>query len=107
MLINFIGSVVGPFFLEKIAVLDAMETWDMAALEPILPWLLGYGAYALVLVGLAVTGLVLLCINMRRISFTTAELDLPKESRFKTAYINVGMILLFIGCTALIIANVI
>ena len=107
MLINFIGSVVGPFFLEKLAVLDTMETMDLAALEPILPWLLGFGAYVLVLLGLAITGLVLLCINKRRVSFATAELELPKESRFKTVYMNAGMILLVIGCMALIIANVI
>lgn len=107
MLINFIGSVVGPFFLEKLAVLDTMETMDLATLEPILPWLLGFGAYVLVLIGLAITGLVLLCINKRRVSFATAELELPKESRFKTVYMNAGMILLVIGCMALIIANVI
>ena len=107
MLINFIGSVVGPFFLEKLAVLDTMETMDMAALEPILPWLLGFGAYVLVLIGLAIAGLVLLCINKRRVSFTPAELELPKESRFRTVYLNVGMILLILGCAALIISNVI
>ena len=107
MLINFIGSVVGPFFLEKLAVLDTMETMDMAALEPILPWLLGFGAYVLVLIGLAIAGLVLLCINKRRVSFAPAELELPKESRFRTVYLNVGMILLILGCAALIISNVI
>ena len=107
MLINFIGSVVGPFFLEKLAVLDTMETMDMATLEPILPWLLCFGAYVLVLIGLAIAGLVLLCINKRRVSFTPAELELPKESRFRTVYLNVGMILLVLGCAALIISNVI
>ena len=106
MLINLIGSVIGPFFLEKIAVLDTMETLDLAALEPIMPWLIGFGAYVLVLIGFAVTGLVLLCINKRRVSFTLAEMELPKGSRFKTAYVNVGMILLAVGCLALIVASV-
>ena len=107
MLINFIGSVVGPLFLEKLAVLDTMETMDMAALEPVLPWLLGFGAYVLALIGLAVTGLVLLCINKRKVSFTPAELELPKESRFKTVYMNVGMVLFIIGCMGLIVVSVI
>ena len=107
MFINFLGSVIGPLFVEKIAVLDTMETLDMAALEPILPWLLGFGAYVLALIGLAITGLVLLCINQRRVSFATAELELPRESRFRTVYMNVGMILLVLGCMAMIIANVI
>ena len=107
MLINLIGSVIGPFFLEKIAALDTMETLDLAALEPIMPWLIGFGAYVLVLIGLAITGLVLLCINKRRVSFAQAEMELPKGTRFKTAYVNAGMILLIIGCMALIIASVI
>ena len=107
MLINLIGSVIGPFFLEKIAVLDTMETLDLAALEPIMPWLIGFGAYVLVLIGFAVTGLVLLCINKRRVTFAPAEMELPKGSRFKTAYVNVGMILLAVGCLALIVASVV
>jgi len=107
MLINLIGSVIGPLFLEKIAVLDTMETLDLATLEPIMPWLIGFGAYVLVLIGLAVAGLVLLCINKRRVSFALAEMELPKKSRFKTVYMNVGMILLAVGCIALIVASVI
>ena len=107
MLINLIGSVIGPLFLEKIAILDTMETLDLAALEPIMPWLIGFGAYVLAMIGLAVAGLVLLCINKRRVSFAPSEMELPKGSRFKTAYVNVGMILLAVGCLALIVANVI
>ena len=107
MLINLIGSVIGPLFLEKIAVLDTMETLDLAALEPIMPWLIGFGAYVVVLIGLAIAGLVLLCINKRRVSFAPSEMELPKGSRFTTVYVNVGMILLAVGCTALIVASVI
>jgi len=61
----------------------------------------------LVLIGLAIAGLVLLCINKRRVSFAPAELELPKDSRFRTVYLNVGMILLLVGCVTLILANVI
>lgn len=107
MFINFLGSVIAPLFLEKLAVLDTAETMDMAALEPALPWLLGFVAYTFTLIGLAVTGLVLLCINKRRISYTQAELELPKGSRFKTVYGNVGMLLLIISCAALILINTI
>ena len=107
MLINLIGSVIGPFFLEKIAVVDTMETLDFAALEPVMPWLIAFGAYVLVLIGLAITGLVLLCINKRRVSFAPAEMELPKGTRIKTAYVNAGMILLTIGCMALIVASII
>jgi len=107
MLINLIGSVIGPFFLEKIAVLDTVETLNSTALAPIIPWLIGFGVYVLILIGLAITGLVLLCINKRRVSFAQAEMELPKGSWFKTVYMNVGMILLVISCVALIVASVI
>lgn len=107
MLINLLGSVIGPFFLEKVAVVDTMETLDFATLEPVMPWLIAFGAYVLVLIGLAITGLVLLCINKRRVSFAPAEMELPKGTRIKTAYVNAGMILLTIGCMALIVASII
>ena len=107
ILINLLGSVIGPFFLEKVAVVDTMEPLDFAALESVMPWLIAFGAYVLVLIGLAITGLVLLCLNKRRVSFAQAEMELPKKSRFKTVYVNVGMILLAVGCMALIVASVI
>jgi len=105
MLINLLGSVVGPFFLEKISVIYTMETMDLAALEPVLPWLAAFGFYTFALVGTAVAGLVLLCIHKKHISFEPAELELPKETRFKTVYANVGMILLVLACLALTVLN--
>jgi len=105
MLINCIGSVIGPLFLEKIAVVNTMETLNLAALKPILPWLIAFGVYVLVLIGLAIAGLVLLCIHKRRVSFAQAEMELPKGCRFNTVYINVGMILLIVGCMALMVAS--
>lgn len=107
MFINFLGGVIGPLFLEKLAVLDTIETLDMTALEPVLPWLLGYVAYAFALIGLAITGLVLLCINKRKISYTQAELELPKGSHLKTVYGNAGMLLLIISCAVLILVSTI
>lgn len=105
MFINLLGSVVAPLFLEKIAVLETMETLEPEALKPVLPWLLGFGAYTLTLIGLAIAGLVLLCINRRRISYAPAELELPKESRFKTVYLNAGMLLFVLGCAAMILLS--
>ena len=58
-------------------------------------------------IGLAIAGLVLLCLNKRKVSFAPAEMELPKGTRIKTAYVNAGMILLTIGCMALIVASVI
>ena len=105
MLINLLGGVVGPFFLEKISVIYTMETMDLAALEPVLPWMAAFGLYTSALVGTAVAGLVLLCIHKKHISFEPAELELPKETWFKTVYANVGMILLVLTCLALTVLN--
>ena len=105
MLINCIGSVVAPMFLEKLAVLDTMEVTDMAALEPILPWLVGFGVYVVLLLGLAIAGLVLLCIYQRRTAFAPAEQELPKGTRFRTVYGNPGMILFVLLCLTLIVVS--
>ena len=108
MFVNFLGGVIAPLFMEKLAVLDTienLEALDISALEPVLPWLLGFVGYALAQQGLAVAGLVLLCIYQRKISYAPAELELPKGSRFKTVYVNTGMILLIVGCAASILLS--
>ena len=76
-----------------------------AGADQVLPWILGFGAYVLAMIGLAIAGLVLLCIHKRKVSFEPAELELPKESRLRTVYGNGGMLLFVLGCMAMIIAN--
>lgn len=105
MFINFLGGVLAPFLLEKLAVLDAMQALDEAALMELAPWLLAFLGYAFTLVGLAVAGLVLLCINARKLTFTPAELELPKKQRFRTVWVNAGMLLLLAACLALIVLS--
>lgn len=105
MFVNFLGSVVGPLFLEKLAGFDMSETMDPAALEQMMPWLLGFAAYGLALFGLAIAGLVLLCVNKRKASYAPAELELPREGRLRTVFGNPGMLLLILGCAALIVLS--
>lgn len=105
MFINFLGGVVGPFFLEKIGMIYTIETMDLSALTPVLPWLAAFGLYTVALMGTAIAGLVLLCIHRKRITFEPAELELPKELRFRTVYLNAGMILLVLACLALTVLN--
>lgn len=107
MLINLMGGVIAPFLLEKITPLLSTESTDLEILMPYLPWLLVYGAYVLALLGISVLGLILLCIYAPRLSFASAVLELPKGARIKTVFLNAGMILLGIGCLALIVFNVI
>ena len=105
MLINFLGSVLAPALLNGIdfAALDEAELADPAAWTAVSAQLLPFIVYVLGMIGLALAGLVLFCVKIRDVSFAPAKLELPKGAKFKTAYLNVGMILLFISCMVSII----
>ena len=101
MLINFLGGVAAPALLDGVD-LDALEEAELAgpaALAPLLP----FAVYVLGMIGLALAGLVLLCVKVRDVGFAAAELELPKGARFKTVCLNSGMILFFLLCTASVV----
>ena len=103
MFVNFMGSVFGPWLLSHIdlAALDALEMAEATELAGLLsPWLIGYFLYVFAMLGLALAGLVLLCIRSRHVRFAQAPLELPRRLRFKTVYLNVGMLLLMALCLA-------
>lgn len=104
VLINFLGGVVGPMFLEKIPFTPEGEL-AMEALETALPWLVLLVLYALVMVGLSLAGLVLLCIRRREITFGKSPLELPRAERFRTVWGNAGMILAVLGCLGMIVLS--
>lgn len=105
MLINFLGSVLAPALLSGIdlTTLDEAELTDPAAWTAISAQLLPFAVYVLGMIGLVLAGLVLFCVKVRDVSFAPTEMELPKGAKFKTAYLNIGMILLFIGCMVSII----
>lgn len=105
MLINFSGSVLAPALLSGIdlTTLDEAELTDPAAWTAISAQLLPFVVYVLGMIVLALSGLVLFCVKIRNVSFAPTVMELPKGARFKTAYFNIGMILLFIGCMVSII----
>lgn len=105
MLINFLGSVLAPALLSGInlTTLDEAELTDPAAWTAISAQLLPFAVYVLGMIGLVLAGLVLFCVKIRDVSFAPTEMELPKGAKFKTAYLNIGMILLFIGCMVSII----
>ena len=109
MVINFFGSVLAPWVvssvdLEALSDMTAILT-NEAALAEILPGLLLYLGYFLLLIGLSVTGLVLLIVKAKRFVFQPAALELEAGSRFRTVYLNVGFILFFVICLGLIVAS--
>lgn len=109
-IINFMGSVVAPWVLSLVD-LEAMANMDvnatseevMALLGDTLPGFVLYMLYALALIGLAVTGLVLLILKCRKLVWKEAEAQLPKGTSAKTVYLNAGMVLYLLLCLVAII----
>ncbi|MCC8047287.1 MAG: CPBP family intramembrane metalloprotease [Clostridiales bacterium] len=121
--INFLGSIVPSALLEaidwsalenleSIANLESIES--LGSLEGLSPEILGtllpqlalYGCYVIALVVSAIVGLVLFCRSWRHVTFERAAMELPRGSRFRTAYLNAGMIVFVLSCAALIVFSV-
>ncbi len=107
MLINFLGGIVGSFFLEHIGteafgLLDHLGEVNFGALERVLPWVIAFGIYTLMMLALAGTGLILLCVKSSKVFFVPAELELPRKGRWRTVWCNVGMLLALAACAVLI-----
>lgn len=105
MFINFLGSVVAPAVLASVDV-DAVSSLDFVDLEALAAYLVSLVplmVYGLVMFGLVIAGLVLFCLNVRKTSFDPAPMELERSERFKTAFLNPGMILFAILCLASIV----
>ena len=106
MLVNFLGSMVATFFLDSVD-MEALENMDLAALAD--GNLAGFAIYILVMLGLAVTGLIIFFANLKKIELPAASMPIKKELRFRTAFLSLGFICLFIYfvlSTALTVASV-
>jgi len=91
-IVNFMGSVVAPFMLslvdmEALAQMDVNATAEqiMEQYGHMLPGLLAIMLYAMVLVGLAITGLVLLILKCRKLVWKEADAQLPRRTGVRTA----------------------
>jgi membrane protease YdiL (CAAX protease family) len=108
--VNALGSVVAPWLLQN-AGIDELSALDSSTLltDPealsrlVTPGLLLFLLYGLLLIVFSILGLVLLCINLRRLTFVPAERELPREGRVATVWCNVGMILLVVSCLGMIV----
>ena len=105
--INFMGGVFAPWLVEKLAVMETLDPNDLSAIVSVLPWLLGFMGYAMVLFGLSIAGLVLLIVNRHKITFATGPLTLPQKQRFATVWCNVGMVLAVLGCAVMIVMSMV
>lgn len=103
MIINFMGSVLAPWIISQINLetlsdpAALMNMSEQAAME-ILPGLLLFMFYVMLLLGLTIAGLVLFILKVRKLKFLPAAEELPKGQRFKTAYCNWWMLLFAAFC---------
>lgn len=95
MFINFIGSVIGPAMLEYSGFSSEGASVSSAGT-------IAFAVYSAAIALTAVVGVILLCIKARKIYFESAELELAKETRFKTVFLNAGMTFFVVACLALI-----
>ncbi len=94
---NTLGGVIGPYLMEKLQATGAadLSMEEIAKMED-LSALGGTGVfvlYALVLMGVAIAGLVILCTRFKKVVFLPAERQLAKDQVFPVSIVNPGMIL--------------
>lgn len=106
-IMNFMGSVIAPLILtsvdmELLATIDpSMAAEEVAAIyQQILPGLLLFLGYSLLLIGVSITGLVFFILKCKKLVWLPAAEQLPKGKCFKTVYLNVGMVLFALLCAA-------
>ncbi len=100
MLINFLGSIPGVLLLNWLGedFLNALNdpVLLMAYITEHLGGMLVYCLYAFAMVAVAICGLVLFFVNLKKVHFLPGEVTIPKGKRFSTTVLNVGMVLYFI-----------
>ena len=105
MIVNFFGSVLAPTVLklvdlEALTQINTNDAEAMAQMAEVLPGLLVYLGYVLLILGLAVSGFLLLLtyFTKKRFFFRQGELSLTAGQVFKSVYCNPGMIAFVLLC---------
>jgi membrane protease YdiL (CAAX protease family) len=111
---NFMGSVL-PLLLLNSAALGGLDE-VMAGGDPnaLSEFIMGnmdvfflYGGYVLLIFGLMIAGVVILIVTVARgrVRINPGTYRIPSGKRFKTVFINVGMILFLLGCFSEVLLN--
>ncbi len=97
VVINFFGSFLGSIIMDLSGInnipVDATESEMMAILMENAGGMIIYLGYALLLIILVITGIVLFVKNRKNFVLSSGEITIEKGSRFTTMIVNVGMIL--------------
>lgn len=107
MTINFFSGVIAPLLLQNVNLdaLTQMNLTDPAALRRYLAdhllSLMTYGLYSIVFFSLTIAGFILLIARRRAFVLERGPLQPQQGAGFKTLFLNVGMLLFFVGVLAL------
>ena len=97
MLINAIGSVIGPALMSRA---------DMEAEGELTLWTAVFYGYSALLLLAALAGAVLFTVRRREIYYEPAPMELPRGKRCSAALLNPGMIVMLLGCLAMFVVNI-
>lgn len=98
MLINFLGSVVSMLIFKWSGFLEIanIDSTDTAAVMEIMSNHIGgiilLILYFVALLAMVITGIVLFCVNVKKIKLEKTEYTIEKGKRFTTYFVNIGMI---------------
>lgn len=95
MALNFMGSVASMFLLDSISALDGASS-AMNGFHFLLGTMVPLAfiiVYLVIVLGLVISGIVLLVTNRHRFHLVPAEFFIPRNKRFSVLFLNVGMIL--------------
>ncbi len=109
MVINFMGGILSVSLL-KYSGLDGLLSGNITSNEEMLavltsniPGLILFAIYIFVVIAFALSGLAFFAANVKKLSFNKTELTVPKGQRFKTYFVNAGMIIFAVVWIARII----
>ena len=102
MLINFFGSIVSLALLKLSGFSEIMSAPDMPQEKIMeitmshLPGMLLFCLYAFLIIALVIAGIVLFCVNFKKIHFWKTQYSVPKGKRFATYFVNIGVLVFMI-----------
>ena len=109
MLVNFLGSVLGVAILKWLGDDFLSIASDPAGMMSYMTGNFGklivYFIYIFLLLGVAIAGIILFIVNLKKIRFQSGMNTIPKGKRFSTTVLNVGMALYMIVWIVIIIVQ--
>jgi len=109
MLVNFLGSVLGVAILKWLGDDFLSVASDSAGMMSYMTGNFGklivYFIYIFLLLGVAIAGIILFIVNLKKIRFQPGMNTIPKGKRFSTTVLNVGMALYMIVWIVIIIVQ--